>query len=161
MPLPKRTTTILTNNSAPPLPGAPAGQKLRDFGGFPGPVQLLRRAFKRAAPSTFQKFERTLTLPYKTTLEGRNTPWFSFETLVVGRNSDFRTETLSDEEVEELGGVEYRALRLLSYLVPIVRIVLLMWNVRTKLRVLAIVFSGYSVDCIPSFRALALGDERV
>ncbi|OBZ78732.1 hypothetical protein A0H81_00276 [Grifola frondosa] len=37
--------------------------------------------------------------------------------LVIGRNSDFNTEYLSDEQLEELGGLEYRALRLLSYLV--------------------------------------------
>ncbi|ODO07626.1 potassium ion transporter [Cryptococcus wingfieldii CBS 7118] len=37
--------------------------------------------------------------------------------IVVGRNSRFWTEELEDEELEQIGGVEYRALRLLSYLV--------------------------------------------
>jgi hypothetical protein len=37
--------------------------------------------------------------------------------LVIGRNSRFYTEELGDEELEQLGGVEYRALRLLGYLV--------------------------------------------
>ena len=41
--------------------------------------------------------------------------------LVIGRNGRFFTEELDDETLEILGGVEYRALRLLSYLVPAVR----------------------------------------
>jgi hypothetical protein len=40
--------------------------------------------------------------------------------LVVGRNSRFFTEELDDEELEQIGGVEYRALRLLSYAVAAV-----------------------------------------
>ncbi|KAK4683982.1 Trk/Ktr/HKT type cation transporter, partial [Tremellales sp. Uapishka_1] len=38
--------------------------------------------------------------------------------LVIGRNSRFFTEELDDEELEQLGGVEYRALRTLGFLVP-------------------------------------------
>jgi hypothetical protein len=38
----------------------------------------------------------------------------------VGRNSRFYTEELDDEELEQVGGVEYRALRLLSYAVAAV-----------------------------------------
>ena len=37
--------------------------------------------------------------------------------LRVGRNSDFRTDDLTDEQLEQLGGVEYRALRALSWVV--------------------------------------------
>ncbi|WWC88191.1 uncharacterized protein L201_003096 [Kwoniella dendrophila CBS 6074] len=37
--------------------------------------------------------------------------------LVIGRNSRFWTEELDDDDLEQIGGVEYRALRLLSYLV--------------------------------------------
>jgi hypothetical protein len=40
--------------------------------------------------------------------------------LVVGRNSRFFTEELDDEDLEKIGGVEYRALRLLSYAVAAV-----------------------------------------
>ncbi|KAG9217695.1 hypothetical protein CCMSSC00406_0003616 [Pleurotus cornucopiae] len=43
--------------------------------------------------------------------------WLSFP-LKVGRNSYFRVDELTDEQVEEIGGAEYRALRVLSYLVP-------------------------------------------
>jgi hypothetical protein len=41
---------------------------------------------------------------------------------VVGRNSRFFTEELDDEDLEKIGGVEYRALRLLSYAVAAVSI---------------------------------------
>ena len=41
--------------------------------------------------------------------------------LVIGRNSRFFTEELDDETMAILGGVEYRALRLLTYLIPLVR----------------------------------------
>lgn len=40
--------------------------------------------------------------------------------LVVGRNSRFFTEELDDDELEDIGGVEYRALRFLSYFVAAV-----------------------------------------
>ena len=42
--------------------------------------------------------------------------------LVVGRNSRFFTEELDDEDLELIGGVEYRALRLLSYAVAAVSV---------------------------------------
>lgn len=42
------------------------------------------------------------------------------EHLIIGRNGRFYTEELEDEELEIIGGVEYRALRFLSYFVPIV-----------------------------------------
>jgi hypothetical protein len=62
-----------------------------------------------------------MTLPYTATLVAKETPWLSFDGLVVGRNSAFRTETLTADQLEFIGGVEYRALRLLSYFIPLVR----------------------------------------
>jgi hypothetical protein len=41
--------------------------------------------------------------------------------LVIGRNSRFWVHELTNEELEMICGVEYRALRVLSYLVPAVR----------------------------------------
>lgn len=61
-----------------------------------------------------------MTVPYTTMLEGRSEPWLNFDGLVVGRNSDFRTETLSSEQIKDIGGTEYKALVLLSWLVPAV-----------------------------------------
>lgn len=40
-----------------------------------------------------------------------------FGGLLIGRNSRFYTEELDDAELEQVGGVEYRALRFLSYFV--------------------------------------------
>ncbi|CAK5270995.1 unnamed protein product [Mycena citricolor] len=111
---PRRTATIYSAHHAV----APENRKFQGSGGFPGPVTVMRRLFKRGAPTAFRKFERTVTLPYTSTLEAKKVPWLSFDGLVVGRNSAFRTETLNDDQLESIGGVEYRALRLLSYLIP-------------------------------------------
>ncbi|KAJ7157872.1 potassium transporter [Mycena crocata] len=111
---PRRTATIYSANRKVD----PATKKFEGFGGFPGPVTLAKRLFKRGAPTTFRKLERKMTMPFTETLGAKDIPWLSFDGLVVGRNSAFRTESLSDEELEFIGGVEYRALRLLSYLIP-------------------------------------------
>jgi hypothetical protein len=61
-----------------------------------------------------------MTIPSATTLEGKTVPWLNFDGLVVGRNSDFRTDTLTTEQIEQIGGTEYRALKMLSWMVPVV-----------------------------------------
>jgi hypothetical protein len=40
--------------------------------------------------------------------------------LIIGRNSRFFSEELDDEDLEQLGGVEFRALKLLSHVIPAV-----------------------------------------
>lgn len=45
--------------------------------------------------------------------------------LVIGRNSRFWTEELDDEELEQIGGVEYRALKLLNCIVSSVCIIMM------------------------------------
>lgn len=40
--------------------------------------------------------------------------------LFVGRNSFFHLEDLTDEELDDVGGVEFGAIRVLSWLVPLV-----------------------------------------
>jgi len=45
--------------------------------------------------------------------------WLKFDGLVVERNSNFRTNALSTEQLEEIGGTEYRALKFLSYFIPL------------------------------------------
>ncbi|KAF9502096.1 TrkH-domain-containing protein [Pleurotus eryngii] len=162
--MPRKGMTMLTSNQPvfPPLDD-PSGKhvaKYKAHGGFPGPVNLAQRALKHIAPTAYRKLERSLTLPYTTTLNGSPAPlvsspvvssplprhdsplngelvgeeetpmekfiadintklvtWLSFP-LRVGRNSYFRVDELTDEQVEEIGGAEYRALRVLSYLVP-------------------------------------------
>jgi hypothetical protein len=46
-------------------------------------------------------------------------PYISFEA-VVGRNSAFRM--LTTGQMEEIGGIEYRALNALVWIIPIVRL---------------------------------------
>lgn len=60
-------------------------------------------------------------MPSARTLEGKNIPYLNFD-LTTGRNSAFHIESLTDEQLEELGGTEYRALRWLSYVVPLVSV---------------------------------------
>lgn len=120
-PVPRRRTTILTNpQSFAPSAGTHASRKYEGNGGFPGPIWLANLIFQRVAPSLYVKFGRKLTVTRTKTLEEKSVKWLKFDGLVIGRNSDFRTETLSDEKLEQLGGTEYRAIRLLSYLVPAV-----------------------------------------
>ena len=125
----RRRGTMIS--SAPPtIPGSPTSptshhSKYQGMGGFPGPAHLLQTVVRITAPHAYahveRKLNRTMTMPTVTTIESTNVPWLkNLNTLVVGRNSDFQTEGLSDEELEDIGGAEYRALRLLSYLVPAV-----------------------------------------
>ncbi|KDR65851.1 hypothetical protein GALMADRAFT_162346 [Galerina marginata CBS 339.88] len=126
--VPRRGTTMLSTKG-PSVPGVPDTQsskhqyKYTGLGGFPGPTHLLASVLKHTAPRAYRKMERSMTLLSRTTtLEADKTAWLDFDLsgsgLVVGRNSDFRTETLSDEEVEGVGGAEFRALRMLGWLVP-------------------------------------------
>ncbi|KAF8153943.1 potassium transporter [Crassisporium funariophilum] len=119
--VPRRGTTMLTNNRYPDVPGSPGGRsqkKYQGLGGFPSVVDLVGQSIKIVAPNTYRRVQRKMTMPTVTTLDETKTPWLNISGLVVGRNSDFHTETLTDEELEDVGGAEYRALRLLSYLVP-------------------------------------------
>ncbi|PVF97493.1 TrkH-domain-containing protein [Serendipita vermifera] len=99
------------------------------LGGFPGPMALVRRLWRflaakfegRAAGRVFKSYPSKL-LPLGQAEPGqlarydtKEVPYFSFSA-VVGKNSAFYG--LTEEELEELGGVEYRALKMLSYIVP-------------------------------------------
>jgi len=113
---------MVSTSQVPDIPGAPdtKNKKYQGFGGFPGPANFLRKVVKMTAPRAYKKFERSMTVTTMTTLQASSAPWLNFNGLVVGRNSDFRTDSLSDEQLEDIGGAEYKALRLLSYLVPAV-----------------------------------------
>ncbi|KAF8888456.1 potassium transporter [Gymnopilus junonius] len=118
----RRSRATMLSTANPEVPGIPEVEaskaKYKGLGGFPGPTQLARQVFQLAAPHAFSKLQRTMTLPTVTTLQSENIPWLNFSGLVVGRNSNFRTDSLSDEQLEDIGGAEYRALRLLSWLAP-------------------------------------------
>ncbi|KAG2038690.1 cation transport protein-domain-containing protein [Suillus americanus] len=121
----------------------PQEQMLRGFGGFPMPHDLLGMLFGWLFPSTRNRLKRTVTIPVTTTLTGgglgrtmsdaasipgrpthsgsisakegtKPVTYISFDA-IVGRNSAFHFST--NEQLEELGGVEYRALNALLWLV--------------------------------------------
>ncbi|OAX36883.1 hypothetical protein K503DRAFT_857719 [Rhizopogon vinicolor AM-OR11-026] len=123
--------------------GQPQEQMLRGFGGFPMPHKLLGMLFGWLFPGIKNRLKRTMTIPITTTLtggglgrtmsgaaseSGRSThggsisaaegakpvTYISFDA-IVGRNSAFHL--LTNEQLEELGGVEYRALNALLWLV--------------------------------------------
>ncbi|KAI0827951.1 cation transport protein-domain-containing protein [Trametes gibbosa] len=115
-----RTGTYTTAASQP----FPARRTMhKGFGGFPMPHELISRWFSRAFPSLERKLTRTITMPRTRTIASergtvppgtRGVPYISFEA-VVGRNSVF--QSLTREQLEELGGVEYRALTALLWIV--------------------------------------------
>ncbi|RDB25358.1 Low-affinity potassium transport protein [Hypsizygus marmoreus] len=97
--------------------------KNREFGGFPMPYTIIKTLFRRFFPKIGRKITRTVTIPATTSLVAQQkhippgakaVPYISFNA-IVGRNSAF--QHLSNEEMEELGGVEYRALNALLWIV--------------------------------------------
>ncbi|KAK0462994.1 potassium transporter [Desarmillaria tabescens] len=110
VPLPTRGMTMLVSQDT-------AGNTHELWSDIPGPIQVFKKLFKRSAPGAYRMFQRKMTMPYTSTLEASKTKWLNFD-LDVGPNSNFYTEILTDEQLEAIGGAEYRALRVLSYLVP-------------------------------------------
>jgi hypothetical protein len=111
------------------------------------PHELLGMLFGWLFPGLKNRLKRTMTIPVTTTLTGgglgrtmsgaaseqgrsahggsisaaegsKPVTYISFDA-IVGRNSAFRLST--NEQLEELGGVEYRALNALLWLVAAVR----------------------------------------
>ena len=97
------------------------------FGGFPGPRQIVSKFVRRFFPGVHRQLRRTVTMPRTTTItsirgnnrRARAVPYISFDA-VVRNNSVF--ESLSDQQLEELGGVEFRALNALLWIVGVVRV---------------------------------------
>jgi hypothetical protein len=118
-----------------PPPTTPTGNKGRHMGGFPNPLSYFTRVlsstlFPRAYSRVSTRLERKLTMAYTSTVGedavGETPKWMrgfrSLKSLVITGNSNFRIESLTDEQLEDIGGVEYRALRLLSYVLAFVRL---------------------------------------
>ena len=108
-----------TSRSAAPL------ETNANFGGFPGPREVISRLIRRFLPALHRRLTRTITMPRTTTMRGNMdnarvaVPYLSFDA-TVGPNSTF--EELTEEQLEELGGVEFRALSALLWIVGIVRL---------------------------------------
>jgi len=103
----------------------------RGYGGFPTPVELFRRALKYFFPKVHGRLARTMSVPRTNTLTSargggtigglsgtgvKEVPYITFDAL-IGRNSKFHD--LTSEQHDELGGVEYRALKSLFWIVLI------------------------------------------
>ncbi|KAI0317188.1 cation transport protein-domain-containing protein [Amylostereum chailletii] len=94
-----------------------------NFGGFPLPHQLVSRVIDRWFPRLRRQLSRTITMPRTQTIASQHggaptgarvVPYISFDA-IVGRNSVFHE--LTSEQLDELGGVEYRALTALLWIV--------------------------------------------
>lgn len=103
------------------------------FGGFGNPLSSLPFLFRRMFPAFHRRMSRRVTVPQTTTLHsaynnsGTTTspsdpngnvkvvPYITFDA-VVGNNSNFYK--LTEAQREELGGLEYKALNMLAWLVP-------------------------------------------
>ena len=127
-------TESTSTHSAAPLSRSETIQTLRNaghlapdaiFGGFPGPRDIISQLIRRFLPGVHRQLTRTITIPRTTTIatkrgnveRARVVRYISFDA-VVSHNSVFRS--LSDEQLEELGGVEFRALNALLWIVGFV-----------------------------------------
>ncbi|OCF43255.1 potassium ion transporter [Kwoniella heveanensis CBS 569] len=133
------THTQTQRSSPPKAVPHPTGHKNTGYGGFPTPLEIIRDLMPQKAKSKLAHPVRKLELithptyapspdaqrhagheeSWAEAIKGSVAKWMpeGLGGLVVGRNSRFWTEELDDEELEQIGGVEYRGLRLLSYLV--------------------------------------------
>ncbi|KAF8911487.1 cation transport protein-domain-containing protein [Gymnopilus junonius] len=103
----------------------PENSMTRGFGGFPSPFALISVLVSRMFPSVKHTLTRTVTIPATVSLTPsgvgaepgkKQVPYISFDA-VVGRNSAF--QLLTSDQLEEIGGVEYRALNALLWIVPL------------------------------------------
>lgn len=72
-------------------------------GGFPGPIQVSAKFARRYFPTLMRHLDN-----FSKSNGGKSweTLQNEFKNLVIGRNSNFNTDELSDEELEKLGGLE-------------------------------------------------------
>lgn len=115
----QRTMTMQTHQTH----HLPKRTKHSGFGGFPMPHEILKSIFHHFFPKLEHQLTRTLTMPRTRTIASQHgtappgadrVTYISFEA-VVGRNSAFHS--LTEEQLDELLGVEYRALTALLWIV--------------------------------------------
>lgn len=134
----------------------------RGFGGFPMPHELFSRLIRRAFPQLERKLTRTITIPHTRTIASehglvppgsRAVPYITFEA-VVRRNSVF--QGLTPDQLEELGGVEYRALTALLWIVAAVSAYVLSRNLPGQARAERLLLVPYRdpVDGLRRYRAV-------
>jgi hypothetical protein len=97
----------------------PPRRKDQDMGGFPGPIELFQRLVHTKAFGFIDRTWNRIVAYGRHHGQRHYLSWLpdSIDGLIIGRNSEFFTDELTDEQLERLGGIEYRALRFLSYFV--------------------------------------------
>ena len=117
--IPARQFTVMTQNTDV---SGPPRRKDQDMGGFPGPIELFQRLIHTNAFGSIDRTWNRIVTDWRTHRQRRYLSWLpdSIDGLIVGHNSEFNTDELTDEQLERLGGIEYRALRFLGYFVPAV-----------------------------------------
>jgi len=122
------TTSFPQTYSLRPSVSRKPDAKLSGFGGFPTPFQIGKSLIEKYYPQASRTLTRSVTMPRTATIgrrgtisadniesgTGKEVPYISFAA-TVGRNSHFTG--LTEEQMDELGGVEYSALRVLLYIV--------------------------------------------
>ncbi|KAH8828423.1 cation transport protein-domain-containing protein [Flagelloscypha sp. PMI_526] len=106
--------STINHSFAPPE----RGRKHSGFGGFAMPHEIIGSIVGYIFPVTIPQTTTITSLHGdSTTVDGvRPVPYISFPA-IVGRNSTFHL--MDSEQLEELGGVEYRALNALLWIIPI------------------------------------------
>lgn len=119
-----RSRSIAPSGYFPRTTTKPYSTRDRNFGGFPGPLTIISRLLDKLFPNFRSKLDRSVTMPYTHTYtsqpggtigglgsRGKHAPYISFDA-IVGRNSVFKD--LTDDQIDELGGAEYLALKILT-----------------------------------------------
>ena len=107
VPQPRRRTVLMPKIESTSANKHVLGQRPKDqgLGGFPGPFQLSARLARKYFPHVYK---RLVSMTSITQPKAGSAKWLteSLGGLIIGRNSDFNTEELSDDQLEELGGIE-------------------------------------------------------
>jgi len=111
--VPARKFTMMTAVSDQPW------RKDQDMGGFPGPVDLFQRLVNAGALCFIDRTWNRIMTHWQVYGQRHCLSWLpdGIDGLTIGRNSDFYTDGLTDEQLEQLGSIEYHALSFLSYFV--------------------------------------------
>ena len=109
----RRSLALPHSKSLPQTQTNASSVKYTGYGGFPTPLRLVKNIALRYAPEQSARLGRTLT--QEPTMNEAEDPQTGF---LVGRNSRFLK--LTHEQKEELGGIEYRASKLLLIIVSCV-----------------------------------------
>lgn len=127
--IPRLSRAASVHHATTPLL-ATENTRYREFGGFPTPLEILRRVANRFFPSLNRRFTRTVTVPRTMSLVSNRAgalpgtkvvPYISFDA-IVGRNSMFHR--ITSEQRDELGGTEYRALKALLWIIGAYHVVI-------------------------------------